>query len=146
MADERAGHGSAESNLDSTMLFLKDLTGDEKKGIASFGFIDIIKKYAPSVSLVENTSKLNDIGRWKCDELLGSPDAVYGLNKDERKEICRVINHLREIVRAAEVRPPLTGAMSQNKHYAVSPHETLLDLFDAARKVSIEADTREQKK
>lgn len=129
-------------NLNRTELFLHDLIGDkdtERKDLQG-----LFKKYAKNVSLDDNTSRLQDIGTWNCDQLLGSPEAVYGLTDKEREQVCRIINHLRVIVQAAEPSVPKGGAMTQNKHYSVSPHETIYDLFEAARRAAVEANQREE--
>lgn len=132
-----------ERSLNSTVLFLHDLIGDEKKGGKDLS--ELFKKYASSVSFDPSTSRMKDIGLWECDLLLNQPEAIYGLNNDERKEVCRIINHMRVIVQAAEPPAPKGGAMIQNKHYAVSPHETISDLFEAARRAAVEANQREEK-
>ncbi len=133
-----------ERNLNNSILFLHDLIGDEK--VKGKDLSELFKKYASSVSFDPTTSRMKDIGLWECDLLLNQPDSIYGLTDKEREQVCRIINHLRVIVQAAEPSAPKGGAMTQNSHFYTSPHETIDGLFEAARRAAVEANQREENK
>lgn len=78
--------------------FLKDLIGDEK-----LNFINLAKKYAPSVKIdPNNPSTVRALSEFECKKLLDSPDPVYGLTPEQRVEVCRIVRHFERIVQAAD--------------------------------------------
>jgi hypothetical protein len=77
---------------------LKDLVGKDE-----LGFVNFMKKYAPLANLdTNNPSTIEALSTMECVKLLNSPEIVYGLNDEQRQQVCNVVRKLEKLIQATE--------------------------------------------
>jgi hypothetical protein len=120
--------------------FLKDFMGTQE-----LGFEGILKKYAPSIKIdTANPSVLASISEAECVKLLNSPvETIYGLNQDQRIEICNLLRQEEKILQATESHKKMKADFTQTMYTYTNELMTVRGLFEEARKAAEQANNDE---
>ncbi len=121
---------------------LKDLVGKDE-----LGFVNFMKKYAPLANLdTNNPSTIEALSTMECVKLLNSPEIVYGLNDEQRQQVCNVVRKLEKLIQATEAGKNMSPTFTHQAFAYTNPKTTITQLYDMAREAVAKAELLEASK
>ena len=110
------------------------------------GFIETIKKYAPSIHIdPKNPATLSVISRIEVYTLINNEEWTYGLDEHKRKELSDIVANLDTIVRATEAQKTMETDFKSPPFSSLIQKETFEVYYDRVLKEAEQANLAEEK-
>ncbi len=110
------------------------------------GFIEMIRRYAPSVHLdPKNPASLSVVSTMNVNKLINGEEGVYGLDEGKRKELSDIVRNLDIIIRSVDAQKTLASSMEGEDFSSITGNETLEPYFDRALRGAEQATIQEER-